>query len=131
MLTGRRRCEADLSLIAALETRLGIQLRLRSTRGRRFTEEGQRYLQASGQIIDAVERADQPASIARAAVTGELRVSTPTEFGTSQILPLVPGFLDNNPGVRLNLQLSNDPLNLIEDNIDYCDPVWPTEGFGT
>ncbi len=106
--------------IAALEARLGVKLLHRSTRGRRLTEEGQRYLQASSQIIDAVEQADQLASVGHAAASGDLRVSAPADLGTSLLVPLVPRFLDDNPGIRLSLQLSNEPVQLFEDNIDIA-----------
>ena len=106
--------------VSSLERRLGVKLLHRSTRGHRLTEEGRSYFEACTRIIAMIDEAEGELSSARSHVAGDLRVSLPIAFGTDQIVPRIPGFLDRHPGVKIVLSLSDSYANLIDDNIDVA-----------
>ncbi|WP_349367765.1 LysR family transcriptional regulator [Salinarimonas sp.] len=106
--------------IQRLEARLGTKLLHRTTRGHRLTEEGERYLDAARRVIDAVEAAEADWQRSEAQVEGLLRVSAPIAFGLDRITPLMPDYLRRHPNVSLDLRLTDDVENLIDDRIDVA-----------
>lgn len=106
--------------VTNLEHRLGVRLLHRSTRGRRLTEEGERFLASSTRILDQIEQAEAEISAARQQASGDLRVSAPLAFGLDQVVPRLPAFLAEHPRVVLHLSLSDAVANLIEDNVDVA-----------
>lgn len=106
--------------IGRLEDRLGTKLLHRSTRGQRLTAEGRSYLAACRRATDAVDAADAELLDMRGKVAGTLRVTAPLAFGLDQVVPMLPEFLAAHPDLDLNLSLSDDSVNLIEDQIDVA-----------
>ena len=106
--------------VSNLERRLGVKLLHRSTRGNRLTEEGRAYSEACLRTIALIDQAEGELSSARSKVAGDLRISAPLAFGTDQIVPRIPSFLDRHPDLTLVLSLSDSYVNLIDDNIDVA-----------
>jgi DNA-binding transcriptional LysR family regulator len=103
-----------------LEARLGATLLHRTTRGQRLTPEGARFLEAARRVIGALEAAEADWQQAEALIDGRLRVTAPIAFGLDRITPLVPEFLSRHPHLSLDLRLTDDHENLIEDGIDVA-----------
>lgn len=106
--------------IQRLEARLGAKLLHRTTRSHRLTTEGERFLDAARRVIDAVEAAEADWQRSEAQIEGHLRVSVPIAFGLDRITPLIPDYLGRHPNVSLDLRLTDDVENLIEDRIDVA-----------
>jgi DNA-binding transcriptional LysR family regulator len=106
-------------LVGRLETRLGARLVNRSTRGLQFTPEGQLFYDQSIRLLadlDEVER-----SVARAKVpSGKIRVSANVPVGRQLLLPIVPAFLDAYPKLSLEISLTDQVIDLIEQRIDVA-----------
>jgi DNA-binding transcriptional LysR family regulator len=103
-----------------LETRLGLSLLHRSTRGIRLTEEGGRYLISAGKILASLDEIEGNLSHAKTSPVGDLRLSVPIAFGTDQIVPRIPQFLRDHPQIKLHLSLTDTIVSLIDDNIDLA-----------
>ncbi|GMG81469.1 LysR substrate-binding domain-containing protein [Paralimibaculum aggregatum] len=106
--------------IQRLEARLGSKLLHRTTRGHRLTPEGETFLGAARRAIEAVEAADATLQQDGPRIAGHLRVSVPIAFGQDRITPLMPAFLSRHPHVSVELRLTDDIENLIEDRIDIA-----------
>lgn len=106
--------------IHRLEARLGAKLLHRTTRGQRLTPEGERFLGAARHVIGEVEKAEADWQREEAQIDGRLRVSAPIAFGLDRVTPLVPDFLARHPNLSLDLRLTDDHENLIEDGIDIA-----------
>ncbi|NNK66562.1 MAG: LysR family transcriptional regulator [Rhodobacteraceae bacterium] len=106
--------------IQRLEARLGTKLLHRTTRGHRLTPEGTRFLDVARQVLDVVETAEAEWQVSDAQVEGVLRVSVPIAFGLDRITPVVPEFLARHPNLALDMRLTDDAENLIEDQIDVA-----------
>jgi DNA-binding transcriptional LysR family regulator len=106
--------------VTALERRLGVQLLHRSTRGRRLTDEGERFLALCGTVIDGIEQGESQIASSRSQPRGDLRVSAPLGFGMDQIVPRLPEFLARHPKIKLHLSLTDDSVNLIGKNVDVA-----------
>lgn len=103
-----------------LEKRLGCKLLNRTTRGHKLTPEGEIFLNAARRAIREVEAAEAELQKDDEFISGSLRVSAPIAFGLDRITPLVPSFLSRFPQLSLDLRLTDDTENLIEDRIDVA-----------
>ena len=105
--------------IAYLESRVGARLFDRTTRKVGLTEAGRVYLEHCLECVQAVADADASVSELSKQPKGHLCVTTPIDLG-NQISPIVAQFMRAYPQVSVELQLSNRPVNLIEEGIDVA-----------
>ena len=104
--------------IDALESRLGVRLLLRTTRKLTLTFEGQAFLEDCQKLINELANAEAAVSLGGVQASGYLKVSAPAGFGRQHVAPLVGDFMKVNPEVRVNLNLSDRLVDLINENID-------------
>ncbi len=102
----------------ALESRLGVKLLLRTTRRVTLTFEGSAYLEDCQRIMRELGDAEASVTLGGVKARGHLRVSAPAGFGRKHVAPLIMQFLDANPEVTLNLDLSDRLVNLVNEGID-------------
>ena len=102
----------------ALETRLGVKLLLRTTRKLTITFEGQAFLEDCQKTLNDLANAEAAVSLGSVRASGQLRVSAPSGFGRQHVAPLVGDFMLANPEVRVNLNLSDRLVDLVNENID-------------
>jgi DNA-binding transcriptional LysR family regulator len=124
--------------ISALERVLGVRLVNRSTRAVSLTEAGRSYYERCRQILADLDEADASLGHLRSDVSGTLRVTAPVPFGLMFISPRTARFKAMYPALSLDLDLSDQPLNLIEHNIDVairlghmCTPGMAARKLGT
>jgi LysR family transcriptional regulator, regulator for bpeEF and oprC len=106
--------------VADLETRLGLRLFHRSTRLVRLTAAGEAYRDQLGDIAQRVDLAERAARAEHSAPEGRLRITAPPDLGQRFLVPWVAEFLRQNPGIRIELDLSNAAQNLIERRLDLA-----------
>jgi DNA-binding transcriptional LysR family regulator len=111
-------------LIARLEARLGSRLVNRSTRKLQLTAEGQAFYQRSVDILGDIAEAEREAA-AGAAPRGRVRVNSNVPFGLHYLLPLVPRFVAAHPEVQLDIVLSDQVIDLLEQRADVAIRVGP------
>jgi len=106
--------------IAALERELGVRLLQRTTRSLNLTDAGRLYYEESSQALRAIEGANLRLAEARAEPSGTIRVSAPVGFGGFFLQDTIVEFLATYPKTRVELRLTDDRLNLIENGIDLA-----------
>ena len=106
--------------IAHLEARLAVRLLLRSTRGLTPTEAGQVFFERSKRAIEEADEADNAARGAASGLTGNLRICAAVTFGRLHIVPHLGPFLDQNPGLNIDLMLDDRNVNLVEEGVDIA-----------
>lgn len=111
-------------LISRLETRLGSRLVNRSTRKLQLTAEGQAFYQRSVDILGDIAEAEREAA-SGAAPRGRVRVNCNVPFGMHILLPLVPRFLERHPEVQLDIVLTDQVVDLLEQRADVAIRVGP------
>ena len=104
--------------IDALEERLGVKLLLRTTRKLTITFEGQAFLEDCQRLLNDLANAEATVSLGGVRAGGHLKVSAPAGFGRPHVAPLVGEFMQANPEVTVNLNLSDRLVDLINENID-------------
>ncbi|HKJ52335.1 MAG TPA: LysR family transcriptional regulator [Gammaproteobacteria bacterium] len=106
--------------IADLETRLGVRLIHRTTRRLSLTEEGEVFLARSRELIDGIEEAEAELGARGGTARGLLRINAPVSFGISHLAPLWPEFQARYPEVRLDVELSDRIVDLLEEGYDLA-----------
>lgn len=106
--------------ITQLERQLGVRLLERNTRRQSLTDAGRVYIEECRRVLEQVAAADASVERLRAEPAGRLRISAPATFGACAIAPAVATFLTRFPQVRVDLDLSNRVVNLLEEGIDLA-----------
>jgi DNA-binding transcriptional LysR family regulator len=104
--------------LQTLEEELGARLVHRTSRRLTLTEAGELYARQAEQILHQVEEANASVSSLELQPRGTLRVHSRVLVGQQYIVPALPRFLAAHPEVRVDLSLSNTPVDLIERNVD-------------
>ena len=104
--------------IAELESHLGAQLLVRSTRKVTVTDSGQRYYEEVRQILDALGDAESQVSGEYQTPKGLLSITAPALFGRLHVLPAVNDFMKIHRDINVQLILTNHVLDLLEEHIN-------------
>jgi DNA-binding transcriptional LysR family regulator len=104
--------------LAQLEARLGVRLLNRTTRKVSLTEEGELYYREAARILSDIEQLEQTITSRRAAPRGLVRVNATFGFGHRYIAPAISKFVRQYPEVRVQLELTDTPINLADQGYD-------------
>jgi DNA-binding transcriptional LysR family regulator len=104
--------------IAALEQRIGARLVERTTRRLAPTEAGRALADRARSLLDLYAEAMQ--APVDAALRGTLRITAPVVFGRRHVTPCVLAFQAAHPDLRVELELSDRNMDLVEDGLDVA-----------
>lgn len=111
-------------LVSRLEARLGARLLNRSTRKLLLTPEGQAFYDRAVRILGDMEEAEREAA-AGSAPRGHLTVNSNLPFGMRHVLPWIPFFLAQYPEITLDIILSDEVIDLMQERADVAIRVGP------
>ncbi|MGM0559591.1 MAG: LysR family transcriptional regulator [Pseudomonadota bacterium] len=106
--------------ISRLEEGLGTRLLNRTTRKLSLTEAGRSYYEGCRRMLNEAEAANQAVHRLSDAPRGTLRVNLPMSFGTLQVAPLLPLFLQRFPEIDLDAAFDDRPVDLVEEGYDMA-----------
>jgi DNA-binding transcriptional LysR family regulator len=102
--------------LAALEERVGEPLVIRTTRSVALTDAGKRFATHAREVLLVTKAAER--GVSTGAASGTLRVSVPVPMGRMLAGPIIAAFRRRMPGVRLELKLQADQVDLVRDRFD-------------
>jgi DNA-binding transcriptional LysR family regulator len=106
--------------VARLEARLGVRLLHRNSRAVSLTSEGERFRESGRAILEAMDEAEASIAVPDGKPRGLLRLSVPDAFGRRVIMPLVGEYLERWPDVRIDIDFSDRPVDLVEEGFDLA-----------
>ncbi|KGS11448.1 LysR family transcriptional regulator, partial [Pseudomonas coronafaciens] len=106
--------------IVRLEERLQTRLLYRSTRKVALTEAGQTFLHHCQRLQDGREEALRAVGDLASEPKGLLRMTCAVAYGERFITPLVTRFMDLYPQLRVDIELSNETLDLVHEGMDLA-----------
>ena len=112
--------------VAELEEHLGAPLLARTTRHVAATDAGQAFAATARRLIDELAEAERQAAGEYATPRGLLVVAAPVVLGRAHLLPVLAGFLDAYPEVKVDLRLTQSDLNLVEEHLDVAITIGPS-----
>lgn len=110
--------EADLSVSAisrkldALEQELGVRLFNRSSRSLTLTDKGIEFLPQAKSMLDTYKETKASLHDSELVTTGLLSITAPSAFGRRFIVPSAMTFMDKYPEITIDLDLSDDWVDL-------------------
>jgi len=106
--------------LVTLENELSVRLLSRSTRNIGLTEAGRKYYEYSQRIVAELEEAKRAVNDLQESPKGLLKINLTVGFGETVILPLMPQFLAQYPDIKVELDLTERVVDMVEDNIDIA-----------
>jgi DNA-binding transcriptional LysR family regulator len=116
-------------LVARIENRLTVRLFNRSTRKLLLTAEGGAFYQRCVRILADIDEAEREATAGNTP-RGRVRINANVPFGIHCLLPLVPKFLERHPGVTLDIALTDQVVDLLDERADVAIRVGPLRASG-
>jgi DNA-binding transcriptional LysR family regulator len=104
--------------LASLEEKCGVALLRRDTHTMRLTEGGGRLLADARAMLLLAEESEQRMRQEQKALQGHIRFFATIDSGQSIVSRMIAGFIQANPGVTIELSLSNRPLHMIQEGCD-------------
>ena len=112
--------------VAELEARLGVRLLQRTTRKLSLTEAGELYHRHCVAMREDAEAAEEAVAVVLTEPRGTVRVTCPVTLAQITVGPLLPLFLERHPQVRVDMQVTNRVVDLVQEGIDVALRVRPT-----
>ena len=106
--------------VATLEARLGVRLLQRTTRKLSLTAAGEIYTRHCVAMREQAEAADEAVAQVQSEPRGTVRVTCPVTLAHSTIGPILPRFLRAFPQVRIEMQVTNRVVDLVQEGVDVA-----------
>lgn len=106
--------------ITQLEERLGVRLIQRTTRSLSLTDTGTAYHAHCARILSEIEEANTAVTQMQNTPTGTLRITAPVLFGSTVLSGLIAEYMDLHPQVNIELVLSDQIIDLVQEGIDVA-----------
>ena len=112
--------------VAELEARLGVRLLQRTTRKLSLTQAGELYHRHCVAMREDAEAAEEAVAVVQGEPRGTIKVTCPVTLAQSTIGPLLPRFLARHAQVRVDMQVTNRVIDLVQEGVDVALRVRPT-----
>lgn len=106
--------------LGALEKHYGATLLTRTTRSISLTDEGRMLVEGARRMLADAEDIESNIKLGTERISGLIRMSAPVDLGRNRIVPILDQFLEDNPNVSLDLNLTDGFLDLAGQGIDFA-----------
>jgi len=106
--------------IKKLETQLGVKLLNRSTRSIALTEAGTGYYERCRIIAEQAETANRQIENLKNEPVGLLKITCPVNVGLQTIVPALNEFKQLYPKIELDVMLTDEVVNIMQEGIDLA-----------
>lgn len=103
-----------------VESALGTELFIRTTRKLRPSNAGEKYIPQCAQALLLLEQAKQEMIGEPGLIEGELRLAVSSDLGRNVILPWLDDFMDENPQVSVKAHVSDSAIDFYRDSVDIA-----------
>jgi DNA-binding transcriptional LysR family regulator len=104
--------------IAELEDQLGMRLIERSTRRLRLTDAGSEVLEHARRVVELSDAVTNAASNLQSHVSGTLRLAAPPSISDTLLAPIVGGFQEAYPDVRVQIFVTDRIVDHVSEGVD-------------
>lgn len=106
--------------LSSLENELGVRLLQRTTRSVSLTVEGSDFYPYAKTMLEAEEASRNMFSTVLKGASGLIRITAPSGFANRNIIPVVSKLLKDNPKLRIDLQFSENIVDIVSQGIDIA-----------
>lgn len=116
--------------VQSLENSMGTRLLHRTTRRVQLTQDGLVYYERCRDVLATLDEMDALFQHDPATLSGRIRVDMPVSLACDYILPRLPDFLQQYPGVEVDLSSSDRRVDVIREGFDCVIRVGTLEDSG-
>lgn len=106
--------------VAELEARLGVRLLQRTTRKLSLTQAGELFHRHCAAVRDEAQAAADAVAQVQQAPRGTVRVVCPVTLAQSSVGRVIAQFAASQPEVRIEMQVNNRVVDLVEEGVDVA-----------
>ncbi|WON77717.1 LysR family transcriptional regulator [Serratia sp. UGAL515B_01] len=106
--------------ITRLEKRMNTMLFHRTSRRMSLTETGYIALERASLILEESEALEEEVTEQSSKPCGLIRLTAPMSFGIKHMAPLLPKFMLDNPEVSLDIEFSDDLIDVVANRFDIA-----------
>lgn len=103
-----------------LESRLGAQLIIRTTRQSNLTQAGEHYYQRACSILNEVDVLNEQTGGSPTQIEGTLRMTAPLSFGLMHLNDVIDDFAALHPDLRFELDFTDRHVDLVEEGFELA-----------
>lgn len=107
-----------------------VRLLHRTTHAIALTDEGDRLLEQGRALLESLERVEASlGELAAPGAAGRVRITAPTSFARTCLMPELPRFLRAHPDIHIEILFGNEILDLAAGGIDLAIRSGPLDGL--
>jgi len=106
--------------VSTIERQLGVRLLNRNSRGISLTEIGALYFERCKIVLRELEAAESIVGQRQGEIRGTLRIGTSMTFGRQVIGPLLMGFLEQHPSIKIDLSCDDHYVDVVGQGLDLA-----------
>lgn len=103
-----------------VESALGVDLFIRTTRQLRLSSAGEKYIPQCEQALLLLDQAKQNMKDDLGVVDGELRIALSSDLGRNLVIPWLDEFIETYPNVSLKTNISDSNIDFYRDSVDIA-----------
>jgi len=111
--------------LSRLEADLNVKLLERTSRKIHLTEKGKIFYEQCASLIKQIRENTRELTESIDKIHGKLKITVPTYLGNELMADLFIEFVKENPGIELEMLLSNDIEDILDEEIDIAIRVGP------
>jgi DNA-binding transcriptional LysR family regulator len=111
---------AASAALKRLESAFGVRLVERSTRSMRLTAEGELLRDHARRALGDIDDARALLGAGRETLSGDIHLAAPSDLGRGALSAMLDRFIEQHPGVRLTLYVSDTLQDLVRERIDLA-----------
>ncbi len=104
--------------VQQLENHLKVQLLYRTTRRVQLTHDGQAFYERAKDVLADMDDIDSMFQQAPAGLDGRLRIDMPVHMARNLIIPRLPQFLAQHPGLDVELSCTDRRVDVVAEGFD-------------
>ncbi len=106
--------------LSRLESRLGVQLLIRTTRTQKLTDTGLSYYQSCLNIMDQVLTAEASVKQQNTALAGPIKIAVPLSFGLNHLNRALREFNTIHPAVLFHIDFNDRQVDIVNEGFDLA-----------
>jgi len=106
--------------VSEMEDWLQVRLLQRTTRRVTLTDAGEQALRRSQQLLELATMVEEETASSSDVLRGQLRLTSSMSFGHAHLAAAVAEFLELHPHLKVDLDVRDTALNLVESRIDLA-----------
>jgi DNA-binding transcriptional LysR family regulator len=103
-----------------------VRLLQRTTRKLSLTDAGEQYHRHCVAMREQADAAEEAVAVVHGEARGTIRVTCPVTIAQISVGPALPAFLRKHPQLRVEMQVTNRVVDLVQEGVDVAVRVRPT-----